>query len=230
MTTDEKTKRPGAATTAKQSNASAAARAASSKPSAPAPKSQQSAVPRATTSAQGAAPRPASVVTEGMTPGKKLTYEERMRRLAPIVRVRRKVDSTIKRFANLADEVRRWKNAPDLREAASKVETALAGLLAEATTTADTFQPERERKASANQLKPGTKVSLRDKFVARYERRPRACGAREPRGRFDRARSRLREDRDRRAHRAAARPLVEGHRCGADVGRRDPALRGRPQT
>jgi hypothetical protein len=49
------------------------------------------------------------------------------------------------------------------------VETALAGLLAEATTTADTFEPEKERKASANQLKPGTRLALRDTFVARYE-------------------------------------------------------------
>ena len=100
---------------------------------------------------------------------KKLTYEERMRALTPIVQVRRKVDSTIKRFATLADEVRRWKNAPDLREAAGEVETALVALLAEATTTADAFEPEKERKAPGSQLKPGTKVALRDKFVARYE-------------------------------------------------------------
>jgi len=166
MTTDEKTKRAGAATTAKQSNESAAARAAMAKPSTQAPKSQ-SAVPRATIAAQSAATRP--VVIEGMTPGKKLTYEERMRRLAPIVRVRRKIESTVKRFANVAEEVRRWKNAPALREAATTVETALAGLLAEATTTTDAFQPERERKACAHQLQPGTKVTFRDKFVPRYE-------------------------------------------------------------
>ena len=35
-------------------------------------------------------------------------------------------------------------------------------------TTADNFEPEKERKAGANQLKPGTKLALRDKFVARY--------------------------------------------------------------
>lgn len=165
MTTNENPKRPVTAAT-KKSDEGAAARAANSKPSAPSPTSDRG-VPGATTPAQ-VATAPAAK-REPPVAKKKLTYEERMRVLAPIVQVRRKVESTIKRFANLANELRRWKNAPELREAASKVEAALAGLLAEATTTADTFEPQKERKASASQLQPGAKLALRDKFIATYE-------------------------------------------------------------
>jgi hypothetical protein len=96
---------------------------------------------------------------------KTLTYEKRMRALAPIVQVRRKVESTMKRFTNLAEKVRAWKSAPGLREAASEVETALAGMLAEATTTPDTFQPERERRPPVGNLTPGTRVALREKVA-----------------------------------------------------------------
>lgn len=165
MTTNENANRPGTTTTVKKNEEGASARAGAAKANAASSTSRGG--PVASTPAQLAAPsagrrEPPAVKT-------KLTYEERMRALAPIVRVRRKAESTIKRFANLADEIRRWKNAPDLREAASKVEAALAGLLAEATTTADNFEPEKERKAGANQLKPGTRLALRDKFVARYE-------------------------------------------------------------
>lgn len=167
MTINESAKRAGATTIAKKGNESASARTPTSKPNVPAHQSGPDAMHGTATSAQSPAARPG--VAAPTAPAKKLTYEERMRRLAPIVQVRRKVESTITRFANLADEVKRWRNAPDLREAATKVETALAGLLAEATTTADTFQPERERRVSASQLTPGEKVALREKFVARYE-------------------------------------------------------------
>jgi hypothetical protein len=165
MTTNESAKRPSAATTTKSNEASSTA--PSSKASAPSIRSHQPAIAGATTGPQSAAaPSPKREVPVAK---KKLTYEDRMRALTPIVQVRRKVESTIMRFTNLADEVRRWKNAPALHEAASRVEAALAGMLAEATTTPDTFQPEKERKASSKQLKPGTRVILRDKFVARYD-------------------------------------------------------------
>lgn len=165
MTTNENAKRSGAATTMKSS--ANATRAGNAEPNAPSIKSDQRAIAPVMTGPQSVpAPTPKR---EPPVAKKKLTYEERMRALAPIVQVRRKVESTITRFTNIANEVRRWKNAPAIREAASKVEVALAGMLAEATTTPDTFEPERERKASAKQLTPGTKVALRDKFVARYD-------------------------------------------------------------
>jgi hypothetical protein len=167
MTTNENAKRSGTATTTKPSNERAATPAATSKPSGPSLKNPQAAGPDEITATRGAAAL--SPKREPAVAKTKLTYEERMRRLTPIVQVRRKVDSTIKRFTNLADEVRRWKNAPGLHEATSKVEVALAGMLAEATTTPDTFEPERVRKAAASHLTPGTAVALRDKFVARYD-------------------------------------------------------------
>lgn len=162
MTTNENAKRSGAATTTKSS--ANATRAGNSEPNAPSIKSDQRAIAPVMTG-------PQSAPTPKREPpvAKKVTYEERMRRLAPIVQVRRKVESTIKRFTNIADEVRRWRNAPALGEAASKVEAALTGLLAEVTTTPDTFDPEKERRASGKQLTPGTMVALRDKFVARYD-------------------------------------------------------------
>ena len=165
MTINENVKRSGAATTTKSS--ASAATAPISKATAPSVRSQQPPVGGATTGPQSASPP--SAKREPPVARKKPTYEERMRRLAPLVRVRRKVESTITRFTNLADEVRRWRNAPALGEAASKVEAALAGMLVEVTTTPDAFEPDRERKASAKQLRPGTKVALRDKFVARYD-------------------------------------------------------------
>jgi hypothetical protein len=166
MTTDE-TKRPPAATTTttKHATESGDGRTAPSKPSA-ATKAQsgpRTAIPAVASGAVAAQKREAPAAK------KALTYEKRMRSLAPIVQVRRKVESTMKRFANLATQVRRWKNAPDLREAASKVETALVGMLAEATTTPDTFQPERERKTPVGNLTPGTIVALREKVVGRYD-------------------------------------------------------------
>lgn len=99
-----------------------------------------------------------------MTP-EKVTYEARMRALT----LRRKLASTAKRFANIAAEVHRWTNAPDLREAATKIEAALASMVADADTTPDSFQPERERKGSARHLAPGAKVTLREVGAPKYD-------------------------------------------------------------
>lgn len=166
MATEENTKRVGAANRATQNHEGVTSRTAGAAVAASSPKGPDRTLGGGTASALAAS---TGLRREQPVATKKLTYEERMRALAPIVQVRRRVDSTIKRFGNLADDVRRWKNAPSLREAAAKVELALAGMLAEAMTTADTFVPEKQRKPTANELKPGTKLALRDKFFARYE-------------------------------------------------------------
>lgn len=93
-----------------------------------------------------------------------------MRALAPIVRLQRKLANTAKRVSKVTGEVQRWANAPaELRDAATTVTTALAAMLAGATALPDNFKPERERKASSRQLAVGMKVTLRDKFIAKYE-------------------------------------------------------------
>lgn len=109
-----------------------------------------------------------SLATDGGMGAKATTYEARMRALAPVVRIRRKLEATALRFSNIASEVKRWKNAPDLGETASKVETTLAAMLADAATMPDSFRPERERKRSSRQLTSGTKVVLREKAAAKY--------------------------------------------------------------
>lgn len=151
ISTTENAKRPGTTKT-KQSNTTAAG--------SPKPEVASLDTP-AHLEAAPASPLP-------QAPKRKATYEERMRRLPPIVQVRRKLQSTITRFANLAVEVRAWRNAPDLSEAATRVEASLAGMLAEAMTTSDAFQPDKER-AAARPLPVGARVALREKFGARYE-------------------------------------------------------------
>lgn len=74
---------------------------------------------------------------------KTATYEARMRQLAPIVRLRRKLEATAKRFSNVAREVKRWTNAPELAEKAASVEVTIATLVADAAALPDTFVPER---------------------------------------------------------------------------------------
>lgn len=121
--------------------------------------------------------RPAAVQTsadairpmsDASTKAKKPTYEKRMRALAPVARLRRKLDANSKRIATIHGEVQRWANAPELRDAANAVTTALASMRAVATALPDDFRPERERKGSTRQLAIGTKVSLRAKLVERY--------------------------------------------------------------
>ncbi len=160
MSTTENAKRFGTtAKTTKQSNTAAAG----------SPKPEVASLDRP---AHLEAPAPTLASSAGpgqpQAPKRKATYEERMRRLPPIVQVRRKLQSTITRFANLAVEVRAWRNAPDLSEAATRVEASLAGMLAEAMTTSDAFQPDKERAAS-RPLPVGARVALREKFGARYE-------------------------------------------------------------
>jgi len=153
MSTTENAKRPGTTKT-KQSNTTAAG--------SPKPEVASLDTPAHLEAA------PASPPGQPQAPKRKATYEERVRRLPPIVQVRRKLQSTITRFANLAVEVRAWRNAPDLSEAATRVEASLAGMLAEAMTTSDAFQPDKERAAS-RPLPVGARVALREKFGARYE-------------------------------------------------------------
>jgi hypothetical protein len=91
-----------------------------------------------------------------------------MRALAPIERLRKKLEATAKRFSKIANEVQRWKNAPDLGEKAASIETALAAMVADATTMPDAFEPERERKGTARQLAAGAEVVLRERVAAKY--------------------------------------------------------------
>ncbi len=117
MSTTENAKRFGTtAKTTKQSNTAAAG----------SPKPEVASLDRP---AHLEAPAPTLASSAGpgqpQAPKRKATYEERMRRLPPIVQVRRKLQSTITRFANLAVEGRAWRNAPDLSEAATRVEASL---------------------------------------------------------------------------------------------------------
>lgn len=100
---------------------------------------------------------------------KKETYEARMRKLKPIDRVRRKCASTILRFKNLTDEIREWRNAPQLSAAAAVVLEALNELEKTAKTMPDGFAPERDRKTRESHLQAGTKVRIRQKKAADYE-------------------------------------------------------------
>lgn len=106
---------------------------------------------------------------EATTKPKKPTYEARMRALAPVARLRRKLESNERRVVKLAREVRRWANAPELRDAATAVTTALTAMLAVATALPDDFKPERERKGSKRQVSIGMKVTLREKVSAKYD-------------------------------------------------------------
>lgn len=98
----------------------------------------------------------------------KPTYQARMRALAPVVRLRKKLEATAKRFSKIANEVKRWRNAPDLREKASTVEATLAAMVGDAASLPDAFEPERERKGSARHLAAGAEVVLREKVAAKY--------------------------------------------------------------
>lgn len=129
--------------------------------------------PAMPSSAETTTPKPDAEVKTKPTPNaattaKAQTYERRMRELAPIVRLRRKLQATVLRFSNIAGEVKRWKNAPDLGETASKIETTLAAMLTDATTMPDSFQPERDRKGHPRQLVPGLKVLLSEKVAMKY--------------------------------------------------------------
>jgi hypothetical protein len=102
-------------------------------------------------------------------PKKPTTYEARMRALAPVMRLRKKLTANVTRLSKVAREVQRWANGPaELRDAATTVTTALAAMLTVATGLPDDFMPERERKGSARQLTVGTKVTLREKAIERY--------------------------------------------------------------
>lgn len=162
MTSNE-TKRSAASTTARHASESGNDHAAPTKPTAPT-KSHQTAV-RAATPATPSGPV-AVPKREASTAEKPFTYEKRMRSLAPIVQVRRKVESTMKRFANLAAHVRGWKNAPDLREAAAKVETALAGMLVVATGSSEHHFHRNHRRPGGHRwccgrIPPCTEYALR---------------------------------------------------------------------
>lgn len=98
----------------------------------------------------------------------KPTYEARMRALAPVVRLRKKLEATAKRFSKIANEVKRWRNTPELGEKASTVEAMLAAMVGDAATLPDAFEPERERKGSARQLVAGAEVILRERVAAKY--------------------------------------------------------------
>lgn len=121
--------------------------------------------------------RPAGQASaEGTTPKaedakpKKSTYEKRMRALAPVVRLRKKLEANAKRLAKVSEELQRWANGPtELRAAATTLTTALASMLAVANALPDNFKPERERKGSARDLVPGAKAVLRAKVAARYD-------------------------------------------------------------
>lgn len=121
--------------------------------------------------------RPASQANPATAPAKaddakpkRPTYEKRMRALAPITRLRRKLTANATRLATIHREVQRWANAPaELRDAATAVTTALAAMLALATALPDDFKPARERKGGARQLVPGAKAVLRAKVAPRYD-------------------------------------------------------------
>jgi hypothetical protein len=121
--------------------------------------------PAVQTSAETTTPKPdAEVKTKNPT-----TYEARMRALAPVVRLRKKLTANVTRLSKLSREVQRWANAPaELRDAATTVTTALAAMLTVATGLPDDFTPERGRKGSARQLTVGTKVTLREKAIEPY--------------------------------------------------------------
>lgn len=104
---------------------------------------------------------------EGTTP-KKPTYEMRMRQLAPIVRLKKKLEATSKRFSNIASEVKRWQNALELGEQAKTVEASLAAMLHAVTTMPTEFSPARQKRGNPRQLTVGGKVALRGSVAARY--------------------------------------------------------------
>lgn len=114
----------------------------------------------------GTPKRPAS---NGET-AKKLTYDARMRKLAPVVRLRAKLRATILRFGNVAEEVGSWKNAPDLAREARAVLEALESMGDVAKSMPDAFAPERDRRAPAGRvLAKGTLVWIREKVAETYQ-------------------------------------------------------------
>ena len=113
-----------------------------------------------TTPANGAvaAPKPA-----------KLTYEKRMRELAPATRLQRKLATNARRVAKIVDEVALWTNATELRAAAGTVTEALSNMVAAAALLPDSFKPEREPKGNARRLIPGAKVVLHEAVSPKYD-------------------------------------------------------------
>ncbi len=117
------------------------------------------------TSAETIAPKPDAATK----PKKPTTYEARMRALAPVVRLRRKLEANVKRLSKIANEVSQWQNASELRDAATSVTTALAAMMGIATALPHDFKPARVGNAGSRQLVPGSKAGLRPKVAAKYE-------------------------------------------------------------
>lgn len=112
--------------------------------------------------------------TETKTPkagdAKANTYEARMRALAPVVRLRKKLEANAKRLSKVSEEALSWANAPsELREAATSATTALAALIAVAMALPDDFKPEGIRNGSARHLAPGSKVTIRENVSTKYD-------------------------------------------------------------
>ncbi len=132
------------------------------------------ATPRPNADAVGASrgtssPRPSGgPPSKAETTPKTSTYEARMRQLAPIVRLQKKLEATAKHFSILAREVRRWENARNLGETATKIEAAVAEMLADTMMVPDSFQPQRTRRGNHRQLTSGTKVILRERVLGKY--------------------------------------------------------------
>ncbi len=95
---------------------------------------------------------------------KKVTYQEKMRKLTHGKRVQAKARNTVSRFAKVAAMVSGWNE--ELDEATIEVVTALATFLKVANTIPDDFKPSAKERISG--LLAGTKVDIRAKVLESY--------------------------------------------------------------
>lgn len=103
------------------------------------------------------------------TKPKPVSYEARMRALAPAVRMRKKLAANARRLEKLTNELRRWQNASEVGSAAVAVGTAFATLIGLADGLPDDFKPTRLSRGGAGTFVPGAIVALRPKLVGKYE-------------------------------------------------------------
>ncbi len=117
------------------------------------------------TAAEPAKAAPAPAVAPSEKPAKKkVTYQEKMRKLTHGKRVQAKARNTVARFAKVATMVSGWTD--ELDEAAISVVTSLANFLKIANTIPDDFKPSAKERVSG--LLAGTKVDIRAKVLETY--------------------------------------------------------------
>lgn len=107
--------------------------------------------------------------TKAAAPTPKETYQNRMRKLAPQLRLAAKLASTVDRFRHLVDEVSVWKNAGDLVSTAKQAFAGIEEFADEVASLPADFVVERARKTAVSNLTAGMFVNIREKHFETYE-------------------------------------------------------------